>query len=40
MVLYLFSKVTSFGSRMLRETVKAGFFVIFLVSVAVGKLGE
>lgn len=33
MILYLFSKVSPFGSRILRKTVKAGFFVIFLVSV-------
>jgi len=39
-VLFLFSKVIPFGSRMLRETVKAGFFVIFLVSVGVGRIGE
>ena len=29
MVLYLFSKVSPFDSRILRETVKAGFFCDF-----------
>jgi hypothetical protein len=37
MVLYLFSQVSSFGSGMLWETVKAGFFCDFSSFSSCGK---